>query len=59
MKVSDLKDELRARGLLLRGLKRDLVEQLNAALEIEVSANGDELDVITTTIIISVLDGAL
>ena len=41
MNVSALKDELRARGLSLGGLKKDLVERLKAAVQTEFSEDDD------------------
>ena len=44
MSVAALKEELRARGLLLGGLKRDLVERLKAAVGTEFSGDDDDDD---------------
>jgi hypothetical protein len=41
MNVSALKDELRARGLSLGGLKKDLVQRLKAAVQTEFSEDDD------------------
>lgn len=45
MLVAELREELTARGLSPKGLKKDLVERLEAALEGQTDKNGKELPV--------------